>query len=98
MYNDGLCALEDRRRSMSTFLQQSPPQPAPITLKGTDERIVVDFGVGGRRLEIPRQNVLRIRAILLPMLNTRLLSNPQVPGGIGLTPSDRARPAHLLEQ
>ena len=98
MANDGLCALEDRRRSMSTFLPQSPPQPAPITLKGTDERIVVDFGVGGRRLEIPRQNVLQIRAILLSMLNSGLLSNHQVAEVIGLTPAHTATLAHRLAQ
>lgn len=95
--NDGLCALEDRRRSISTFLSQSRPQPAPITLQRADEHIVVDFGVEGRRLEIPRKNVLQIRTILLSMLNSGLLSNHQVAEVIGLTPAHTITLAHRLE-
>jgi transposase len=97
MTNDGLCALEDRRRGLSTFLPQSWPQPAPITLQEADERIVVDFGIEGRRLEIPRQNALQIRTILLSMLNSGLLSNHQVAEVIGLTPAHTATLAHRLE-
>lgn len=97
MTNDGLCALEDRRRSMSTFLPQSRPQHAPITLQQADERIVVDFGVEGRQLVIPSQNVLQIRAVLLSMLNSGLLSSHQVAEVIGLTPAHTATLAHRLE-
>lgn len=98
MTNDGLCALEDRRRSVSTFLPQSLPQPTPITLLEADERIVVDFGVEeGRQVVIPRQNVLQIRAVLLSMLNSGLLSNHQVAEVIGLTPTYTATLAHRLE-
>jgi len=97
MNTGGLCALEDRRRSMSTFLPQSRPQPASITLQQADERIVVDFGVEGRQLVIPRQNVLQIRAVLLSMLNSGLLSNHQVAEAIGLTPTHTATLARLLE-
>ena len=94
---DGLRALEDRRHSMSPFLPQSRPQPAPITLQRAEEHIVVDFGVEGRRLEIPRQNVLQIRVILLSMLNSSLLSNHQVAEVIGLTPAHTATLARRLE-
>jgi len=97
MTNDGLSALEDRRRSVSTFLPQSLPQPTPITLREADERIIVDFGVEGRQMVIPRQNVLQIRAVLLSMLNSGLLSNHQVAEGIGLTPTYTATLAHRLE-
>lgn len=94
---DGLCALEDRRRSVSTFLPQSRPQPAPITLEKAVECIVVDFGVEGRQLTIPRQNVLQIRAVLLSMRNSGLLSNHQVAEVIGLTPAHTAILARRLE-
>jgi transposase len=97
MNSDGLCALEDRRRSVSTFLPQSRPQPAPITLQQADERIVVDFGVEGRQMEMPRQNVLQIRAVLLSMLNSGMLSNQQVAEVIGLTPTRTVTLARLLE-
>jgi hypothetical protein len=97
MSNNGLCALEDRRRSLSTFLPPSRPQPGPVTLQRVDEYVVVDFGVEGRRLEIPRENVLQIRTILLSMLNSGLLSTPQVAEVIGLTPAHTATLAHRLE-
>jgi len=97
MSTDGLCALEDRRRSVSTFLPQTRPQAAPITLQQADERIVLDFGVEGRQLVIPRQNILQTRAVLLSMLNSSLLSNHQVAEVIGLTPTHTATLARLLE-
>ncbi len=95
---EGPCALEDRRRSVSTFLPQCRPQPVPITLHKADERIVVDFGVEGRQLSMPCQNILQIRTILLSMLNSGLLSNQQVAEVIGLTPGHTATLAHRLEQ
>jgi transposase len=95
---DGLCALEDRRRSMSAFLPESRSQPAPITLQKAGECIVVDFGLEARQLSIPRHNVLQIRAVLLSMLNSGLLSSHQVAEVIGLTPAHTATLAHRLEQ
>jgi hypothetical protein len=97
MTNGGLCALEDRRRSVSTFLPQSPPQPTPITLREADEHIIVDFGVQGRQMVIPRQNVLQIRVVLLSLLNSGILSNHQVAEVIGLTPTYTATLAHRME-
>jgi len=95
---NGLCALEDRRRSMSSFLPQSQPQPAPNTVQRADERIVVDFGVQGRQLSMPCQNVLQIRTVLLSMLHSGLLSNHQAAEVIGLTPGHTATLAGRLEQ
>jgi len=71
---NGLPALEDRRHRISTFLPQSPPRIAPVRVYVVEEHIVVGFGVEGRRLEIPRQNVLQVRTILLSMLNSGLLT------------------------
>jgi len=95
---DGLSALEDRRRSMSTFLPQSRPQPAPITVQKENERIVVDFAGEGRQLSIPCQNVLQIRTVLLSLLNSGLLSNHRVAEVMGLTPAHTATLARRLEQ
>jgi transposase len=94
---DGLCALEDRRRTLSIFLPQSQPQPAPITIGKAEEHIVIDFGVEGRQLLMPGENVLQIRTVLLSMLNSGLLSNRQVAEVIGLTPSHTATLARRLE-
>jgi hypothetical protein len=96
--NDGLRALEDRRRSVSAFLPQSRQEPAPITLHKTSERMVVDFGVEGRQLSMPTQNILQIRSVLLSMLNSGLLSNQQVADAAGLTPGHTATIARRLEQ
>src|SRR5438046_7584110 len=96
MTKDGLRALEDPQRSMSAFLPQSRPQPAPITLQQAGERVVVDFGVQGRQLVIPRRNVLQTRAVLFSMLNSGLLSNHQVADVIGLTPAHTATLARRL--
>jgi len=95
--SDGLSALEDRRRSLSTFLPQSRPQPAPITVQKADERIVIDFGVEGRQLRMPEQNLLQIRTVLLSMLNSGLLSNHQVAEVMSLTPGHTATLARRLE-
>jgi len=94
----GLFALEDRRHRTSTFLPPSPPPAVPITLQVEKEHIVVDFGVEGRQLEIPRQNVLQVRTVLLSMLNSGLLSKRQVADVIGLTPAYTATLADRLER
>jgi len=95
---DGLRALEDRRRSVSTFLPPSRSEPAPIILRKTPACMVVDFGVEGRRLSIPSQNALQTRTVLLSMLNSGLLSTQQVAEAVGLTPGHTATLARRLEQ
>lgn len=95
---DGLCALEDRRRSVSSFLPQSRPGPAPVTLHKTSEHVVVDFGAKDHQLSMPSQNTLQIRTVLLSMLNSGLLSNRQVAEVIGLTPGHTATLGRRLEQ
>jgi DNA-binding MarR family transcriptional regulator len=95
---NGVRALEDRRRSVSTFLPPSQPEPPPITIQKMDERIVIDFGTEGRQLSMPRQNILQTRTILLSMLNSGLLSNQQVADVIGLTPGHTAMLARRLEE
>jgi len=94
---NGLSALEDRRHRFSTFLPPSPPPIAPITLQTAEGRIVVGFGVEGRQLEIPRQNSLQVRTVLLSLLNSGLLGTRQVADVIGLTPAHTAALAHRLE-
>ena len=93
---DGLCALEDRRRRQSIFLPQSHTQPAPITLHGEEEHLVVDFGIPDRQLKLPRHNPLQVRLVLLSLLNDGLLSSQQVAEAIGLTPAYTATLANRL--
>jgi hypothetical protein len=93
---DGLSALEDRRRSVSAFLPQPQQKPMPVTVYSEQEHIVVDFGIEQRRLEIPRQNVLQVRTILLSMMNSNLLTKHQVAEMIGLTPEYTATLGHQI--
>ncbi len=82
---EGLPALEDRRRRVSDFLPQAPVALAPVSLSLTGEHIIVDFGAMDRRLQIPRQNERQARAVLLSLLNNRLLPKDQVAKAIGLS-------------
>lgn len=92
---DGLSALEDRRRRYSTFLPQAVPQQPPIRLRHQQQSVIVDFGGGGRLLSLSREDPLQLRIVLLSMLNGGLLSKQQVAEAIDLTP---ARTAALARQ
>lgn len=96
IFKNGLSALEDRRCRTSAFLPPSFPQISPITVYTEKDHIIVDYGIKGRQMEIPRQNVLQVRTILLSMLNSNLLSRRQVADIIGLTPSHTATLANRL--
>jgi len=84
---NGLSALEDRRRRYSAFLPQAVPSPPPIRLRHEPPYVIVDFGGGGRRLKLSREDPLQLRIVLLSMLNGGLLSKQQVAEAIDLTPA-----------
>ncbi len=71
----GVPAFEDRRRRSSTFLpQQQPKQPnrMVITVGRQEQGVNVDFeGMGG--IQIPRENSLQARVVLLTLLNNGLV-------------------------
>jgi len=81
--HEGLPALEDRRRSASTFI---PPQKRTMKIKVQMEQqgLRVDFDTMGR-LEIPRENTLQTRVVLLTMLRQGLLSTRDVSEVLGLS-------------
>ena len=92
--HDGLPALEDRRRSASTFL---PPQKRAMKIKVLSEpqAVSVDFHIMGR-LAIPRENILQTRVVLLTMLNQGLLSTRDVSEALGLSAVHTVNLAHKL--
>lgn len=96
MEKNGLPALEDRRHRVSTFLPQAPTPIAPIALSTSEEHVVVDFGSEDRRLQIPRQNEMQVRTVLLSLCNSDLLSQRQVADAIGLTRAHTATLARRL--
>lgn len=81
--HDGLPALEDRRSSSSTFLP-SRQEPVKISIAKSPEMITVDLGNSGR-IEIPSENMLQQRVILLTMLTGGLLSTREVSETLGLS-------------
>lgn len=93
---NGVPALEDRRHRISTFLPQAPTPMGPIVLSASEEYVVVDFGAEDRRLQIPRQNEMQVRTVLLSLCNSGLLSQGQVADAIGLTRAHTATLAHRL--
>jgi DNA-binding IclR family transcriptional regulator len=95
---EGLVAFEDRRRSSSAFLPQAPVQPRPITIGEDEGHIVVDFGIKGRSITLSREDPLQLKTVLLSMVNSGLLSTPQVAEAIQLTPSRTAALARRLHE
>ncbi len=81
---NGLPALQDRRCRTSTFLPQVQ-RMVPLSIYKSRDRVVVDFGIKNHQIKIPDKNTLQVRAILLSMLNSGLLSRRQVADAIGLS-------------
>ncbi len=81
--HEGLPALEDRRRSASTFI---PPQKRTMKIKVQTEQqgLSVDFDTMCR-LEIPRENTLQRRVVLLTMLGQGFLSTRDVSEALGFS-------------
>ncbi|MCK5794403.1 MAG: hypothetical protein KAH12_06840, partial [Anaerolineales bacterium] len=76
-------AFEDRRRSSSTFLP-SKQEPVKITIEESLEMLMVNLGNSGR-IEIPRENILQQRVVLLSLLSDGLLSTREVSEALGLS-------------
>lgn len=85
LHKDGLSAFEDRRRSASTFLPPTTPEPPKVKLHQQDQWLMVDLGIYERSLRIPRENSLQVKTILLTMLNSDLLSKKEVASFLGIT-------------
>jgi len=79
----GLPALEDLRRSASTFL---PPQQRAlgINVRSQEQKVCVDFETMGS-IKIPGKKSLQIRVVLLTMLYQGLLSSREVSRLLGLS-------------
>ncbi len=92
----GVPAFEDRRRGSSTFL---PPQPEgmKITVDRLEQGVNVDFeGKGG--IEIPGENSLQTKVVLLTLLSGGLVSTPDVSEVLGLSTVHTLNLARTLER
>jgi len=97
LHNDGLPALEDRRRT-SSFLPRADPPPAALRLSQTEESVVVELGHPQQCLVLPRQNRLQVRAVLLSLLHSGLLTRTDVAEVLELTPGHTQTLAKELYQ
>lgn len=91
----GLCALEDRRYRTSGFAPPPVPKVEKAQISIDKDYIVVDTK---GRLTIPIQNKLQIKAVLLSMLNSGLLSRKDVAPVLGLTQAHTTTLAHRLNR
>ncbi len=92
----GVPAFEDRRRRSSTFL---PKQPKGMEIGvGRQERgVSVDFeGMG--RMQIPQENSLQARVVLLTLLNSGLVDTQEISGVLGLSTVHTLNLARALER
>ena len=91
----GVPAFEDRRQRSSTFL---PPQPKGMksTVGRHEQGVSVDFeGMG--RIQIPRQNTLQARVVLLTLLGNGLVGTREVSAVLGLSTVQTLNLARALE-
>jgi hypothetical protein len=89
-FSDGLVALEDRRRSLSTFLpRQAPAAELRPKVSLEPETLVVEFDEG-TRMRVPLRNRIQCRTVLLSMAGSKLLSVDEVADGLGLS-AERVR-------
>ncbi|MBC8254433.1 MAG: helix-turn-helix domain-containing protein [Ardenticatenia bacterium] len=92
----GLPAIEDRRHRHSEF--RAPPQPStpPLKVASKKSAIVLDFGVPGASVSIPRDHPLQTKVVLLTLLQSGVLDRSQVARLLGYSPTHVARMARQL--
>ena len=92
---DGLAALEDRRRGSSTFLPPRKKEVVQAKVHREQQAVVVDLEAIGK-MRIPVQNVLQTRAVLLTMLDGKLLGSRDVAEALNLGAVHTLNLAHKL--
>ncbi len=92
----GVAAFEDRRRRSSTFL---PPQlkGMKIGIERQEQGVSVDLE-GSGRIQIPRQNNLQVRVVLLTLLGSGLVGTRDVSKVLGLSTVQTLNLARRLER
>jgi hypothetical protein len=92
----GVPAFEDRRRRSSTFL---PPQPEgmKIALERLEQGVSIGLE-GSGRIQIPRENNLQTRVVLLTLLDSGLVGTREVSEVLGLSTVQTLNLARALER
>ncbi len=95
---DGLMALEDRRRRSSISNPKVTKETQPVTLREEASKIMVDFGTGDKVIQINREDPLQVKIILLTMLNDNLLKKTEVAEVLRISPTYAAILARRLHE
>lgn len=93
---DGIAGLEDRRCVSAKKMISQKPEPVSYTEQ--DNFLVIDFGVPGGKLIIPRNDPLLLKTIIVCMANNRLLSNCKAAQLLSITPSYMTTLARKLHE
>jgi len=93
---DGVSGLEDRRCAASRNLESQ--KPAPISCREEDNSLVIDFGIPGRELKIPRNDPLLLKAVIVSMANNRLLAKQEAAQALNVTSSYMSTLARRLHE
>ncbi len=80
----GLSAFEDRRKSLSVKVLKIEA-PLKVTLRVTDQSVIIQLNHNQQAIIIPRKNVLQYKVFLLTFLNSGLLSAKEVSEVLGFS-------------
>ena len=92
----GVPAFEDRRRRSSTFMPSQPKQ-MEIGVEKHEQGVNVDFG-GMSGIQIPRENSLQAKVVLLTLLDSGLVGTRDVSEVLGLSAVHTLNLARALER
>jgi len=93
----GLPAIEDRRRRHSRFLPPSTQDRSKMEISLSEAEIIVDFAIREKTVRIPVQNSLQASVFLLTLVQNGLLSRTAVAKVLGYSPTHIERLAKPLE-
>ena len=80
----GLIAFEDRRKA-DPFQLKPIERPPNISFTMNDQQVTIQLGPKNQALNIPRNNLLQLKVVLLTFFNSGLLSAKEIAGILGLS-------------
>ncbi|MBW1743287.1 MAG: hypothetical protein JRJ47_07635, partial [Deltaproteobacteria bacterium] len=93
----GLPAIEDRRRRHSHFLPPSTREKSKIEILSSETEIILDFGISDQTVRIPVQNSLQAKIFLLTLVQNGLLPRTEVAKVLGYSATHIERLAKQLD-
>jgi len=80
----GLIAFKDRRKA-DLFQLKPIERPPNIFFTFNDQQVTIQLGPKNQALNIPRNNLLQLKVVLLTFFNSGLLSAKEIAGLLGLS-------------